>query len=339
LDLGTGVKPPGYYVRRETGLFPTPYPPDHVKLDEVVERFRVLGIFLAKALQDGRLVDMPLSKSFCKLLCGRRLVAQDLCDISPSIGRVVLSLQDLANEKRVVDAECETKEDCQQAYERLRVAWPLSDVTVSLEEVGLTMVYLPPSRIYGFSEHELRMGGADELITLDNLDTYLELLTSFILRTGIERQLNAFRDGFCTVFPLDKLSIFTPDEIPLQLCGDQNIEWTIEELLSCTEPKHGYTLESPTYQQLLHLLTTLDTNQKKAFLLFATGCPTLPPGGLRNLHPRMTIVRKSAAENPDGMFPSVNTCAHYLKLPEYSSVDIMKERLLVAITTRGFHLN
>lgn len=57
------------------------------------------------------------------------------------------------------------------------------------------------------------------------------------------------------------------------------------------------------------------------------------------MHPHMTIVRKSASETVDGMFPSVNTCAHYLKLPEYSNEEVMRERLLVAITTRGFHLN
>ncbi len=47
----------------------------------------------------------------------------------------------------------------------------------------------------------------------------------------------------------------------------------------------------------------------QAFLNFATGCPTLPPGGLANLHPRLTVVRKTAedGENPDHSFPSVNT--------------------------------
>ena len=47
----------------------------------------------------------------------------------------------------------------------------------------------------------------------------------------------------------------------------------------------------------------------QAFLAFATGCPTLPPGGLANLHPRLTIVRKTTAanENPDDGYPSVNT--------------------------------
>uniref|UniRef100_A0A3Q3MXG5 E3 ubiquitin-protein ligase n=1 Tax=Labrus bergylta TaxID=56723 RepID=A0A3Q3MXG5_9LABR len=44
------------------------------------------------------------------------------------------------------------------------------------------------------------------------------------------------------------------------------------------------------------------------------------------------------AEEPAG-YPSVNTCVHYLKLPEYSSEDIMRERLLAATMEKGFHLN
>lgn len=41
----------------------------------------------------------------------------------------------------------------------------------------------------------------------------------------------------------------------------------------------------------------------------------------------------------DASYPSVNTCVHYLKLPEYSSEDIMRERLLAATMEKGFHLN
>uniref|UniRef100_A0A8C2XF03 E3 ubiquitin-protein ligase n=1 Tax=Cyclopterus lumpus TaxID=8103 RepID=A0A8C2XF03_CYCLU len=41
----------------------------------------------------------------------------------------------------------------------------------------------------------------------------------------------------------------------------------------------------------------------------------------------------------DCSYPSVNTCVHYLKLPEYSSEDIMRERLLAATMEKGFHLN
>jgi len=56
-----------------------------------------------------------------------------------------------------------------------------------------------------------------------------------------------------------------------------------------------------------------------------------------NLHPPLTIVRKVDAS--DGSYPSVNTCVHYLKLPEYSTRAILKERLLAATKEKGFHLN
>lgn len=69
LDLGEGVKPPGYYVRRPSGLFPAPLPQNSEICDKAVRYFWFLGVFLAKVLQDNRLVDLPLSQSFLKLMC------------------------------------------------------------------------------------------------------------------------------------------------------------------------------------------------------------------------------------------------------------------------------
>ena len=54
--------------------------------------------------------------------------------------------------------------------------------------------------------------------------------------------------------------------------------------------------------------------------------------GLRALHPQLTIVRKSSEEghSPDEYLPSVMTCVNYLKLPEYSSEAVMRQRLAKA---------
>lgn len=61
---------------------------------------------------------------------------------------------------------------------------------------------------------------------------------------------------------------------------------------------------------------------------------------------KMLLRRISSPENDyyienkhkDVIF-QVNTCVHYLKLPEYSSSEILRERLLTAINEKGFHLN
>ena len=63
------VKPPGYYVNRESGLFPAPLAQDGALCSKVSDLFWFLGAFLAKTLQDNRLVDLPLSRSFLKILC------------------------------------------------------------------------------------------------------------------------------------------------------------------------------------------------------------------------------------------------------------------------------
>ena len=69
IDIGEGIKPPGYYIQRAGGLFPAPYPQDGDHIEQVEAIFRFLGTLLAKCLQDGRLIDLPLSRPFLKLLC------------------------------------------------------------------------------------------------------------------------------------------------------------------------------------------------------------------------------------------------------------------------------
>lgn len=65
--------------------------------------------------------------------------------------------------------------------------------------------------------------------------------------------------------------------------------------------------------------------------------------GLRSLNPPLTIVRKTfeATENPDDFLPSVMTCVNYLKLPDYSSTEIMRDKLKLAAREGqlSFHLS
>lgn len=69
-------KPVGYYVRRPAGLFPAPLPQESAVCDKVAQYFWFLGVFLAKVLQDGRLVDLPLSNSFLQLLCHNKSLSK-----------------------------------------------------------------------------------------------------------------------------------------------------------------------------------------------------------------------------------------------------------------------
>lgn len=65
------MKAPGHYVQRSNGLFPAPIPQDNKNINKICKLFELLGLFLAKCIQDGRRVDIPLSDSFLKLMCSQ----------------------------------------------------------------------------------------------------------------------------------------------------------------------------------------------------------------------------------------------------------------------------
>ena len=71
VDYGRGTKAAGYYVQYPSGLFPAPLPQtDYERMAYVEMLFRCIGTLFAKCIQDGRLVDIPLSRPLLKLMCG-----------------------------------------------------------------------------------------------------------------------------------------------------------------------------------------------------------------------------------------------------------------------------
>ena len=56
-------------MQRSYGLFPAPWPQDADELTRISHLFELLGLFVAKCIQDGRRVDLPLSRPFFKLIC------------------------------------------------------------------------------------------------------------------------------------------------------------------------------------------------------------------------------------------------------------------------------
>ncbi|XP_062549271.1 E3 ubiquitin-protein ligase Ufd4 isoform X3 [Armigeres subalbatus] len=388
IDLGEGSKPIGYYVRRSTGLFPAPLPQESEICDFVSNYFWFLGVFLAKVLQDGRLVDLPLSNSFLQLLCNNKSLARDslselssksalhddvmisslmseesdrdlvdsyqsklmndgcwydgilsqenLQEIDPIRYEFLKELQELVQQKQNIEQNDDlTSEEKLLQISELKFNTKTGSVT--LEDLALTFTYLPSSKNYGYQSADLIPNGANIDVTINNVEEYCNLTINFCLQEGIAKQLTAFHRGFCEVFPLNKLAAFTSEEIRKMLCGEQNPEWTREDIMTYTEPKLGYSKESPGFLRFVNVLMGMNASERKAFLQFTTGCSSLPPGGLANLHPRLTVVRKVDAG--EGSYPSVNTCVHYLKLPDYPNEEILRERLLTATKEKGFHLN
>nr|XP_049696413.1 E3 ubiquitin-protein ligase Ufd4 isoform X9 [Helicoverpa armigera] len=325
-------KPPGYYVTRAGGLFPAPLPQDSPICDTVCKYFWFLGVFLAKVLQDGRLVDLPISEPFLRIMCGEELTNDCLEEIDPIRHRFLQSVVAAAEQYDSIMRDPTLDED-----ERSAQVAALTVEGATFEQLALTMTHVAAHADPAVAVQPLCDNGENIEVGGHNARAYAESSARWMVRGGVRRQTAAFRRGFGAVFPPRRLRAFCAAELRLLLCGERGPVWTRDHLLQYTEPKLGYTRDSPGFLRLVDVLVEMSLRERKAFLQFATGCSSLPPGGLANLHPRLTVVRKVDAG--DGSYPSVNTCVHYLKLPEYSCKEVLRERLLAATNERGFHLN
>ncbi|XP_062604886.1 E3 ubiquitin-protein ligase TRIP12-like [Saccostrea cucullata] len=324
------------YCYSPCGLFPSPLPRNAkaAVINRVKAKFKFLGKFMAKALMDSRMLDIPLSLVFYKWLLGQEhsLTSSDLQHLDPVIAKSFQQLEDVLHQKqRIFTDKSHTDESRQLALESLTMDG------CSIEDLDITFT-LP-----GYPSIELKKGGHDITVSLDNLEEYLQLVVHWSLVEGVSRQFEAFREGFEEIFPLSTLQSFYPEELEQLFCGSKKEVWDVKMLMECCRPDHGYTHDSRAVKFLFEILSFYDDTEQRQFLQFVTGSPRLPVGGFRSLNPPLTIVRKTfeGSENADNFLPSVMTCVNYLKLPDYTSVDIMREKLGIAAKEGqlSFHLS
>uniref|UniRef100_A0A8C4UZL9 Ubiquitin-protein ligase E3A n=1 Tax=Falco tinnunculus TaxID=100819 RepID=A0A8C4UZL9_FALTI len=120
------------------------------------------------------------------------------------------------------------------------------------------------------------------------------------------------------------------DKIPITNENRKNLDF--QALEETTEYDGGYTRDSVIIREFWEIVHSFTDEQKRLFLQFTTGTDRAPVGGLGKL--KMII----AKNGPDTeRLPTSHTCFNVLLLPEYSSKEKLKERLLKAITyAKGF---
>ncbi|XBH75273.1 hypothetical protein VPH35_102061 [Triticum aestivum] len=319
-------------VQAPLGLFPRPWPSnvdtsEGSRFFKVVEYFRLVGRVVAKVLQDGRLLDLPLSTAFYKLILGQELDLFDIISFDAELGKTLQELQVLVERRRFLESTC-GKDQLEVADLRFRGA-PIEDLCLDFT--------LP-----GFPDYILKEGEQNTIVNIHNLEEYVSLVVDATVKSGIMKQVEAFRSGFSQVFDISSLQIFSPQELDYLICGRQEI-WEAESLVDNIKFDHGFTAKSPAIINLLEIMAEFTPDQQHAFCQFVTGASRLPTGGLAALSPKLTIVRKhpssgvstlntsGVTDAADDDLPSVMTCANYLKLPPYSTKEVMRKKLLYAI--------
>lgn len=299
-------------IRHPNGLFPFP---DSKPSSRLVERFRMMGRLAGKALMDERILPLPLSTQFMKLVVGESFAIDEVADIFLSPGKILLSMRDAAMklERGVKGVQIDNM-----------------DLDEWLEAVAFT--FIEP-----LSQEPLFAGGEDTVVTSTNLGEYVDSVLNVWFAQGIEAQVLAFREGISEVLPLDKLKLLFVPELLSLLCGDADIKWDAESLLKTMKLAHGYTSSSAPVQFFVEFLDAMSVVERRAFLLYATGCPNLPPGGFQGLKPVFEVVRRVVeTDDVDRALPFARTCTNTLHLPAYSSKDVLTKQMRFAIgNSRG----
>ncbi|XP_043652507.1 E3 ubiquitin-protein ligase TRIP12 isoform X6 [Drosophila teissieri] len=328
------------YVHAVHGLFPLPLGKSS-KLPQMTKakaKFKFLGKFMAKAVMDSRMLDLPFSLPFYRWLVSEEhsIGLADLMRVAPEVQNTLVRLQDLVRQREYIlsDPNIDAMEKTERIEQLDLDGCPIADL-------GLDFV-LP-----GHANIELCRGGRDTPVTVHNLHQYISLVTYWFLIEGVQKQFEALREGFDSVFPIQRLRMFYPEELECVFCGSgseqQQSRWETKMLQESCRTDHGFHQESEAIQYLYEILASYNRDEQRAFLQFVTGSPRLPTGGFKALTPPLTIVRKTLDENqnPNDYLPSVMTCVNYLKLPDYSSREVMRQKLKVAANegSMSFHLS
>ncbi|KAL3422079.1 HECT-domain-containing protein [Phlyctema vagabunda] len=325
------------YAFGARGLFPAPMSEEQASNENgkrILHLFKMLGKFVARSMIDSRIIDVSFNPTFFR-------IGDESKTVTPSLGAVKTVDAQLAKSLKLIKKFAMAKKSIDEngnltPTQKVADAEALEIDGVHIDDLGLDFT-LP-----GYSSIELLPNGSQMGVTIDNVERYLERVIDMTLGSGVQRQVDAFRAGFTQVFPYSALSAFTPDEL-VMLFGRIEEDWTLETLMDSIKADHGFNMDSKSVKNLLQTMSELSLSDRRDFLQFTTGSPKLPIGGFKSLTPMFTVVCKPS-EPPytsDDYLPSVMTCVNYLKLPDYTDLDVMRRRMGTAIREGqgAFHLS
>ncbi|XP_064199018.1 E3 ubiquitin-protein ligase HACE1 isoform X2 [Anguilla rostrata] len=265
--------------------------PDHLNY------FRFAGQILGLALYHRQLVNIYFTRSFYKHILGIPVNYQDVASIDPEYAK--------------------------------NLQWILDN---DISDLGLELTFSVETDVFGAMEEvPLKPGGISILVTQDNKAEYVQLVTELRMTRAIQPQINAFLQGFHTFIPPSLIQLFDEYELELLLSGMPEID--VADWNRNTEYTSGYDLDEPVIQWFWEVVESLTQEERILLLQFVTGSSRVPHGGFAYLMGGSGLQKFTIAAVPytAHLLPTSSTCINMLKLPEYPSQEVLRDRLLVAL--------
>uniref|UniRef100_A0A8C0ZM38 HECT-type E3 ubiquitin transferase n=1 Tax=Castor canadensis TaxID=51338 RepID=A0A8C0ZM38_CASCN len=156
---------------------------------------------------------------------------------------------------------------------------------------------------------DLKPNGSEIMVTNENKREYIDLVIQWRFVNRVQKQMNAFLEGFTELLPIDLIKIFDENELELLMCGlgdvDMN-DWR----------------QHSTYKMATAVLL-MDAEKRIRLLQFVTGTSRIPMNGFAELYGSngsqlFTIAQWGSPEK----LPRAHTCFNRLDLPPYETSKI-----------------
>ncbi len=262
---------------------------------EHLENFKFVGRVIAKAIYDGQLIDAYFTRSFYKHILGVKPTHHDIEAQDPDF------------------------------YNSLK--WILENDITGILDHTMSAEYEE------FGEHtvvDLMPNGRNIPVTEENKAEYVRLVTEVRLTKAIEQQIAAFKQGFHELIPLEDCKIFNELELELLMSGLPDIDMAD---LKANVEYTGYTSSSPQINWFWRCVGKMDQEDLARLVMFVTGTSKVPLEGFSALQgmngSQKFQIHRIAGDST--RLPTAHTCFNQLDLPEYSSAEVLSERLLRAV--------
>ncbi|KAK1945479.1 E3 ubiquitin-protein ligase HERC2 [Phytophthora citrophthora] len=167
-------------------------------------------------------------------------------------------------------------------------------------------------------------------VTLANRGLYVQLVEKTRL-TESSQQLAALKDGLASVLPMELAPLFTPRELEVLICGRREVD--VDLLHQCTEYSEGADEAMPHVQHFWEVLREMTSEERTSFLRFVWARSRMPNSAkdFPMNFKLQTAQDPGASSQPDLYLPHAQTCFFALRLPAYTSKEVLRTKLLYAI--------
>ena len=265
---------------------------------EQSEQLKFLGILFGVAMRTRKPIEIELAPIMWKLLAGCQVTIEDLQQVDScyvSILNNLLALDEsVVNEENFKDLMPFNFNECQSA---------------NGESVSLT------SKKNGTSHWVY--------VNLNTRDKYVAKVLSYRLNE-FSLQIEKVREGMGCIVPLPIISLMTHTALEEYICGSKTVN--VEALRKFVKYR-GCDEETQVIVWFWNILESFEDEQKILFLRFVSGRSRLP-ANVNEMSQRFIIY---FANDKTDALPTAQTCFFQIRLPGYSSQEVMKNKLLYAI--------